>query len=480
MLRTITVSLLLALAVSVTVWTQTAPASSQQPPTPAFGQGPVQQDEGTPLPSLDKPILEPLGKNLSYLQPGLHVGETADKISQNSFGSETRVFGSLSLRRLRGRSETYADMVSGGSFSTNLNPKANQIHEAYIGQEYLWRTGKIEIRDAFTYLPEGTFAYGSFGGSGGVPGELGLTLGGGIGVGALSGGEFSFFGLEQYSALDNAPRLSNTTILDVQQRISSRSTFTMAAGFGLLHFTDNTVGTNPFTGLPIVTIDSRQVTGEAGYDYQLTKKDRVAVEYGFQRFTFPDQAVGSFDTHVIEVLYGRQITGRINVQFGGGPQWTVFRNPISGSSNQMSVSARASVQYRMRKTTMSAGFDRFNSSGSGLFLGAETDAAHVSFDHPVTRVWAALLDGGYAHVTRLQPSPIGINAQYLNNGYGGLAMRRPFGHTFDLVLHYQFNQDYFDNSLCSALPAGQPCYRYSNRHVFGIGVDWHPRPIRLD
>jgi hypothetical protein len=137
MLRTVTVSLFLALVVSVTVWTQTAPASSQQVPTPAFGQGPVQQDEGTPLPSLDKPVLEPLSKNLSYLQPGLHVGETADKISQTSVGSETRIFGSLSLRRLRGRSETYADLVSGGSFSTNLNPKGNQIHEAYVGQKYL-------------------------------------------------------------------------------------------------------------------------------------------------------------------------------------------------------------------------------------------------------------------------------------------------------------------------------------------------------
>jgi hypothetical protein len=479
MIRHITVFIILSFAVAAAVSGQDT-AGSQQTPSPAFGQGTPQPDEGTPLPSLDKPILEPIQKNLSYLQPGLHVSETGDKESTLSFGSVTRVFGSLSLRRLHGRSESYADLVSGGSFSSYLSPKTSQVHEAYLGQKYLWHTGKIEIRDAFTYLPEGTFAYGSFGGAGGVPGDLGIALGGGIGVGALSGGEFSFFGLEQYSALDNAPRLSNTVILDMQERISHRSTVTMAAGFGLLHFTDSTVGTNPYTGLPVVTIDSRQVTGEAGYDYQLSKRNRVAVEYGFQKFTFPDQTFGSFDTHVVQVLYGRQLSGRLNVELGGGPQWTVFRNPAFSSSNKMSASARAAVQYRMRRTTMSVGYDRFNSSGSGLFLGAETDAAHVSFDHPVTRQWDALLDGGYAHVTRLQPSPIGINAQYLNNGYGGVAVKRPFGHTFDVVLHYQFNQDYFDNTLCAAVPAGQPCYRYSNRHVFGIGVDWHPRPIRLD
>jgi len=58
-----------------------------------------------------------------------------------------------------------------------------------------------------------------------------------------------------------------------------------------------------------------------------------------------------------------------------------------------------------------------------------------------------------------------------------VGVRRNFGRTFKIFASYQFNDLAFDNSYCGTTGS---CSRISQRHTGSFGLDWTPRPIRLD
>jgi hypothetical protein len=124
-------------------------------------------------------------------------------------------------------------------------------------------------------------------------------------------------------------------------------------------------------------------------------------------------------------------------------------------------------------------YDRYNSSGSGYFLGAVSDVVRFSVSRPLTRKWTGTADIGYAHNSAIQANPTGplpasTNAfQYV---YAGAAVNRPLGKHFNMFISYQYNDLQFSGSCA----AGGPCDSTAQRHVAAIGLDWHPRPIRLD
>ena len=141
----------------------------------------------------------------------------------------------------------------------------------------MWRNGQLTLRDSFSYLPDGTFGFGSYGGIGGFP--FGAALGGPVGVAGLGGfgGQLHFFGAGQLGTLGNEPHITNLATVDIAQHLTPRSTVTLTGGYGIGHFTDNSDG----------LIDSRQTAVQAGYNYILSRKDQIGVLYGYQKFQFP-------------------------------------------------------------------------------------------------------------------------------------------------------------------------------------------------
>src|SRR5205823_4934463 len=100
-----------------------------------------------------------------------------------------------------------AAYIGGGAFYTGRNTNFNQSHQLQAQDRYLWRTGQFSVRDSFSYLPEGSFGYGSYGGAGNYLGLGGIgntTPGGGIG-----GTEFNFFGPGQFASIGQQPRINN-------------------------------------------------------------------------------------------------------------------------------------------------------------------------------------------------------------------------------------------------------------------------------
>jgi hypothetical protein len=123
-------------------------------------------------------------------------------------------------------------------------------------------------------------------------------------------------------------------------------------------------------------------------------------------------------------------------------------------------------------------FDRYTSSGSGFLLGANSNVGRVSATRPLTRVWSVFADAGYASNSQVLLGG-GSAARSYSYGFAGLGVHRQLGHDFRVFGSYQFNYLTFDNSFC-ALAGTSSCSRISRRQVVMLGLDWTPRPIRLD
>ena len=477
-----TVSVLLWLAMTAgAAWaqdnSQQAPPDDSQrtPPPAAFGQDnpPVVVNENPPISGLDQPSLEPNIQPRSMLLGGVEASESLDSNigsdARPALHSVTRGLGGLTMQRLWRRYQLAAAYVGGVGYYNRAGIGVKQIQELQAQQSVLWRTGQLTMRDSFSYLPEGSFGYGSYGGAGGFQlglGGLGQGMGGMMGSGF--GGHYGVLGSQQLGSLGQAPRITNVALVDVVQGLSPRSSVTAAGSFGLVHFTDSTEG----------FINSRQAGAQAGYSYQLSKKNQIAFSYGFQSFHFPAE-VGSDDVtaHVVQAMYGHRVSGRMDLIVGAGPQWTMIHDPLFGNTNRLSVAGRFSLRYRFHDFGSSLSFERYDTSGSGFFAGAQSNIARLTLERKLGRRYTANASLGFAHNQRLQSSLLGVAATSYNIGYAGLALRRQFGYNWGAFLAYQWTDQIFDT--CPI--AGQTnCNRISVRHVLTLGVDWHFRPIRID
>jgi hypothetical protein len=473
---------------------EAAPQAGQQP-TPAEGPALPPITENPPLSGLDLPSLEPHGAPLSYLQLGATVSESADSNLANtlggtgSFESISRALASATLQRLWSHYDLAVDYIGGVGYYNLKGEGFRALQQMDLDQKVTWKRGQLSLRDSFSYLPEGNFggAYGSLG-SQGIE-SIGNTAFGTF----LAGSALGTLGLAQ--------RIVNVSLADVSESITPKTTLTAAAGYGLTHF----YGDNTETGGAF--INSSQTSAQVGYDRLLSAHTQVALLYGYQGFDF--SAVGAaFHSHIIQVMYGHRISGRMDFLIGAGPQFT-FLNlcPFFNAGQcilptipdtRIGVSGRARLRYKFPRTLLDLSYERFETSGSGFFAGAQSDVVRLSADRPLSRVWGAMADIGYAHNNRLesltqaqitscvlpgQPNPNqlppcpGVDANTFDYGFAGVALHRAFGREFHAFVSYQFNELSFDHSYCGGLPE---CSRVSNRHVVTVGLDWTPRPMRID
>ena len=480
----------------------TAPDNSGQPqePVPAYGQegAPPPISQNPPLSGLDLPSLEPHAAPVSYLQPGAMVSEAASSNIANTTGgsstsSVTRALGSLVLRRLWSNYDLALDYVGGAGYYNLIGWKALQQME--IDQKISWKRGNLSLRDSFSYLPEG-----NFGASFGALGSSGMQGLGSAGLG-------SFWGGAGLGNLGLAPRILNVSLVDATESLTPKSALTAAGGYAFTHF----YGSQP-NGAPFFS--SSQVSAQGAYNRILSAHTQVGLVYGYQAFDFNATAT-SFHAHIVEAMYGHRITGRMDLLIAAGPEFLkislpcvvlepgcqVGQNAIVGSMPHTRIGAagQARLRYRFPKTKVSLSYEHFLTSGSGVFAGATTDLARLNASRPLNRIWTGSADLGFSRNSRLQsltaaqqsscnvpgqpnPNPTfptcpGVSANIYDSGLAGLAVHRQFGRSLHGYLSYQVNEIWFDRSYCGGLPR---CNRISNRDAITIGLDWTPRPIRLD
>jgi hypothetical protein len=457
------------------------------PPAATGPDTTTQTIENPPLSGLDELRFEPGFGARSYLLPKAQVSEGVDTNAGGNAGSNTTVrnvtrgLGSLTLQKLWKIHPLDLDYVGGVAHYYGVNGKTYQIHSMAAIQRFLWRTGQLALRDSFSYLPEGSFSFSSFGGTGGFSGGGGLGgLGGGVtsGGGIAGGGGGGVFNSGQFGSLGNQPRITNSSIVDITQAFSPRSSVVLSGGYGLTDFVNSPRG----------YINSQQITGQAGYNYQLSRYDQVAFAYAFQEFHFPRAGSGSLNANVWQVLYGHRISGKLDLSVGGGPQWIhtyssiqflIFSIPVNRVF--WSGVGHASLMYQMSaRTSTTLTYSRYMNPGSGFFAGANTDAIRYALTHALTQRWNVTVDTGYSRNSRLLSTPITIanHAGTYGYWYAGGALRRQLGRYFGAFGSYQYDDINFSSGFCTT---GNPnCSRQYGRHIGLIGLDWTPHPIRLD
>jgi hypothetical protein len=475
------------------------PDSSSQQPIPAYGPDNSAPSiaENPPISGIDMPNLEPHAAPLSYLQPGVHLSESVSSNLQNSLGgSDTSTIsnglGSLELQRLWSNYDLSLSYLGGVGYYNVNGLGIKQIEELGLSQKITWKRGELGIRDAFSYQPEGTFgsSYGSVASAG--AGLSGLSaLFGGAGLGALG----------------QVPRIMNLSLIDAVQNLTPKSSITATAGYGFVHFLDNEPGTgSSFIG-------NGQFTAEVAYNRLLGPHDQAAIMYAYQAFSFSTGV--NFHSHVIQLMWGHRISGRMDFVVAAGPQFTQINNVFTTVSNPTSadtippcqlggtltnpviecptndfrvgVAGRASLRYRFPKVSLDLNYDHYLTSGAGFFAGSESDIARLTATRPLGRIWTVFSDIGYSRNSRVLPSTCalgqsgsscsGVSANVYQYGFAGLGVRRNFGRNFKAYASYQFNDLIFDQSFCGTTG---PCNRTSQRQIGTIGLDWTPRPIRLD
>jgi hypothetical protein len=504
----IILTLTLSLFVASVAWAQND--QNQQPapsPVPAFGQeNPVPSvSENPPISAIDQPGLEPHAAPESFLLPGLHFSQSVDSnvgdtVGQSSLGSVTRGLGSLTLQRLWKNYDVAMDYIGGVAYNNDTGVGLEQLQQFDLDNRINWKRGQLAIRDSFSYLPEGAFGFGAYGGEGAYNEGLGSLGAGMLGAGAFGGGTSAFGGGGDIS-VGQVPRLTNLGLADIVEELTPKSSVTLAAGYGLEHFYGdlNSVGG---TDENISFIGSSEFTAQAAYDRVLNPKDQVALLYGYQAFNF-STVDAAFHSNIVQLMYGHRISGRMDFMIGVGPQFThidenavVCDDPFASSnnciadggaffvlpqaSNHIGVAGRVSLRYKFPKTSVSVGFQRFNTSGSGIFAGTESNVAHLDARRPLNRIWDVFGDAGYSRNSRLQLAGTTVDANVFTSIYAGVGLHRQFGRSLRGFVSYQFNDLSFDTACPFGSSSTGACSNRAQRHVGSIGVDWTPRPIRLD
>lgn len=483
--------------------TADAPQSASQP-VAAYGQddnAPPSVTENPPLSGLDLPSLEPHAAPLSYLQPGATFSESVGSNTSGNLGgsgvsSITRGVGSIILKRLWSNYDLAMDYFGGVAYYARTGQGFQSLQQMDFDQRILWKRGQLSVRDSFSYLPEG-----NFGGAYGSTGSQGIAS---LGTNAFGG----FWGGNSLGNLGLAPRILNVSVADISENLSPKSTVTVGGGYAFTHFYGTNTEGDSFIG-------GSQVSIQVGYDRLLTPQTQIALVYGYQGFDFSVQGT-AFHTHVIQGIYGHRITGRLDFLVGAGPQITftdtqtatcsltivapfncqIFGGtliPTTQKNTNLGVSAQARLRYKFPKASVYLDFKRYDTNGSGLFAGAQSNIVNLGGTRPLSRVWDAFAHLGYSTNARLQPlSQVQLvqcgkpqtsqtscpanNAGSYNYGFAGAGVHRAFGRELHAYFSYQFNRIAFPNSFCGA----GTCNRTSNQSLATFGLDWTPRPIRID
>jgi len=498
----LTLTLILFMGSEAWAQDQSQPVPS---PAPAFGEeNPVPTvSENPPISAIDQPGLEPHAAPESFLLPGLHFSESVESNVGNTTGGSsvtpvTRALGSLTLQKLWKNYDVAMDYIGGVVYYDQSGVGLQQLQQFDIDNRINWKRGQLAIRDSFSYLPEGTFGFGAYGGGGAYSSGVG-SMGSGLLGGSAFGGQSSAFigGNGLNISLGVVPRITNFALADVVEELTPKSSVTFAAGYGLLHFYGNLVDQNSLVGPlqeNVSFIGSSEYTGQVAYDRILNPKDQIAVSYGYQAFDFSTEGT-AFHSNVVQLMYGHRISGRMDFTISAGPQFTRINQqecdiptiPASSCTglggtvstagvSRTGVAGRVSLRYKFPKTAVSLSYQRFDTNGSGVFAGAQSDVVQVDAKRPLSRVWDLFADGGYSRNSQLQAPGSVVNAGVFSYTYAGAGLHRQFGRNLRGFVSYQFNDVIFNNGC----PVGTVCNGMSQNHVGSIGLDWTPRPIRLD
>ena len=413
----------------------------------------------------------------SYILAGVHVSGGADSNprgasgSSSQFSSALNFAGSVNLLKFWHRSQTSVEYAGGSTldgYSGNLGTYDRLFHKLDVEQDFFWRRAELNVRNSFRSLRESDFGSSSFGGAS----AYNLRFAGAAtdlipGVSARDSSPE-----ERFINLDHQSSIGNTLSAQFTESLTPRSSLSLGSSFHLVDYLGNSA--------PL--LNGRQFSANVGYNYQLDGRNEVGLVYEYRAFEFTHTGAGDVVTNSAQLIYKRHISGHMDFSAGAGPELTAIHSDSSADTQEVNVAAHASLEYRPQKSsTLSASYNRLVTSGSGLFVGGNSNIARISFTHNIHRAWRTSFDAGYAQVSSLAatlPNAINVRGNSYQYSFAGAAIQKRLGRYFDVFASYQFNHQNLDNFSCGTSTICSPGLR--TRHIALIGFDWRIRPRRLE
>lgn len=445
-------------------------ANQDQLPTPPVVAG---TSTNAPITGASQPIIG-LVASRSYVIPSVFFFGQLDSNANNSrsggyhFASINTLMGSLAVQKLGRASQLNIGYLAGRSFSSHGGVLNSTTQEAAASE--LWSRGRWDgfILDKFLYSSQSAFLGGA------SPFDIaGLnTVAGLANTGPVvlrnsflpGQGIFTVFG----------PRLSNALVAQVNNHLGRRAFFTLVGNYDVLHFYNTNL------------INSSAAGFQTGFGYERSRRDTFAFVYRFNDLWYDSMPISIRD-NVMEGAYQRQIAERLLFQIGAGPEISFIQDPnlppgTLPSNPRVSWAVDSLVRYQLRRdVNVSAGYNHFLNSGSGVFLGSISDRIFAGLDRQLSRAWKLNVTMSYAHNRNLIPlfsnnvllTP--ADATY-DSVYGGFEMRRHIGRDAELFFGYLGRYQTASFTVC---PQGICTGRDLVGHQFNFGFAWHLKPVPI-
>jgi hypothetical protein len=407
----------------------------------------------------------------SYWQPHVDVfasldsnaGEAANTTAWSTWTSATA---GVDMHHVSGNQDLSVSFDSGGMISNNGSASNGIVEELSFADRISFHREVISFIDQLNYLPESSLGFGGLGES---------TLPGGI-----SGGLGPGFAPGQSLLTGRGQNLGNSFVTEVDTFLTPRTSLTFVGGYSLLHYFDDNL------------LNYGDATFRAGYNYQLTRKNTIAVFYTFSgyRYSNSDQSINS---HTVQASYARRATGKLAFQIAAGPQVVSSSMPISNvvtadgetgggsgspmtsSTTQLYWSLSTALQYLAGRNQLGLAYNHGVGGGSGVLAGSVADTVTGSLNRQVSRTFSSGITGGYSRNQGISIGNLTPASQTYDYWFGGGSFTHPVGRSLGLTLSYQVQYQTSNLAFCTTI--GAPCGTSVIRNLISFGVGWHERPL---
>ena len=399
--------------------------------SPLFGPSDVQQDgdaltqaiqpDSLPLSGVQNPTVGRPASRHSYWVPAIQYGNASRSASiygaKSGWTTTNFVSTNVSLLESWNHSTLTANYSGGGYFSTDpVQGGQGDFQQLAANYQFDGKRWQALLVDQFSYLPQSSFGFG-----GGIGGGLSTPgVSGSLAVPVSTLGASYIPGQTNLSAL--GPQYNNSSAAQFTYKISGRGSLTAAGVYGILRFV------NPGN------INSDMETGVLGYDYAVSRKDTLGLNYRFGAFRFPGQPQ-ALDDQAVQLQYGRKVTGRMALKLAGGPDLITLRIPVGNVRRAVSGSGSVSLTYAFAKTGgVELHYLHGVTGGSGVFQGANSDQVGAGLSKQLTRVWNGGVSFGYSRNGQIIGSSSTTN---WDNWFGDATLSRQIGRQTFFSLGYQ-------------------------------------------
>jgi hypothetical protein len=258
--------------------------------------------------------------------------------------------------------------------------------------------------------------------------------------------------------------LSNGMVAQIDNHLTRRTAFTIVGNYGILRFVE--------PGL----IDSSGAGFQIGIGHSRTRQDSIGLVYRFNDLWF-NGASPRIRDNVVQLSYRHRVGERLLFQIGAGPEFSQIQDTGANYDKRLSWSVDTSFEYHLRRITWRTTYNRYLTSGGGLFLGAVTDQVNVTLDREFSRVWLLNVTGSYSRNQNLisfaTPAARATAGAIFNSEYAGIEVHRKLGINTDMFLGFfsryqKSNPLYCGDGICGKALKGQQAH---------FGITWRSKPI---